>query len=381
MIRVLWAGNTWMCFVVLAVLTFPIFTNGEDTQDLLAVVKAAQQSARDSVRTLSCTVMVDERIPSFQRTLTGKYWRSTEVARVELETPTGVSDWYYLYKLSEVRNVVRNRPGTDQPLWLAGRQPIDEGPAAFDVWQRMFLQFEYFLELAKTTVRAKRVRLDERDCIQVTMDISPRTKKTFSFDATRGYIVWKCTEISKDHHTEIENLAFLESQPGSFFPTKLISKSFTGSEQTNQVSVTLADVRINEPIGNEVLQIPGIPSGTICYDRIKKQRYPIHGNWEPISGGKVEPIEYIPLPSPSASSGEGTKFTSQSVAEPRSWTRWIAWGSLTTLFLCWRRGSTDDIASVHTRNLKNLRQHKKNSTCGVPPAHAALGWQRNLARA
>src|SRR5947209_16363212 len=99
-------GSRWL--IVLGVFGLPNLANAEDERKLLALVKAGHQSAIESIHTLSCTVTVEADAPSFRRTTTGKYWRSMDFARIQQETPTGTADYFYLYKLSEIREVVRN---------------------------------------------------------------------------------------------------------------------------------------------------------------------------------------------------------------------------------------------------------------------------------
>lgn len=323
--------SSWL--VALGILGLPSSVYAENEKELLALVRAGQQSAMESIHTLSCVVTLEESTPSLQRTATGRYWRAKDVARSQQETPTGTVDWFLLYKTAEIREVVRNRAGTDQPPCWTGRRTLDDGLLPLDVWPRIFMEFDRFLEVAKGAPRVKRVKIDGRDCIRVTMDILTQTEKTYWFDVGRNYLVSKSAEVSKDHRTESENLDYVEPQPGVFFPTKRVAKTYRGSEQRSHVCVTLSDVRINEPLADDVFRIPMIPSGTTCSDWIRKQRYPIDENWQQIPGSKTEPLAMTPLPTPSSSSGEGTQYTAQSTGEPKSWTRWIAWGSLAILLL------------------------------------------------
>lgn len=324
-------ARIWL--VAVCILELPLSVRAEDERELLALVKAGHRSAQESIHTLSCTVSHEADVPKHTLLKTGKYFRSGSVARIQDEQPTGTVDHFYLERESEVREVVRNRPGTGQPAWAVGRRRCTELAHPLDVWRLMFLEFDLLLPTAKNTPRVKREKFAGRTCVRVTIDILTETEVTFWFDVGRNYLLWKRDWVGKSHRNESEILEFVEPEPGMYFPTKLGAKSFRGREQDNQGFVTLSEVRINEPVAKDLLKLPAVPRGTICNDWIKKEKYPIDENWQQLAGSRAEPLELYALPA--ASSAPGGSFTAQSTTAAKPWTRWIAPASLVVLvFAC-----------------------------------------------
>jgi hypothetical protein len=212
---------------------------------------------------------------------------------------------------------------------------MNEAPQVHNVWYFMLLGFDRHLPQAKSIPRVKRERIDGRDCVRVTLDLpgdlitkGPGSQYTFWFDVGHNYLVWKTVEVCADTRTEIQIVEFLEPQPGVFFPTKRAGTGFRGGEQTSQSFMTLSDVRINEPIAKDIFDLPHIPSGTLCNDFIRKQRYPIDANWQQIPGSKAKSFDRYAIPG--TTPGQGG-VTAQTTAEPRSWTFWIVPASLAVL--------------------------------------------------
>ncbi len=330
--RIFSAENRRNWLVALCIVGLPISVRAEDEGELLALVKAGHRSAQESIHTLSCTVRFEKGFPTLQLAAEGKYWHSFDRARIQQETPTGTEDYYYLRRESEVRNVTRNRPRTGQPEWSAGREFINHMPRELDVWRHMFLEFDLYSQGAKGTPRVQRERVDGRDCVRVTMTVlrGVESQVEFWFDVGRNYLIWKRVVSAKEFRSEDEIVEFIEPQPGVFFPTKRVAKSFRGREQNIQAVITLSNVRINEPIAKAVFELPRVPSGTMCSDLIKKQLYPIDETWQQVPGSRAEPYDQVAVPY--GSPGQ-TGFTAQSTAEGRSWTYWIAPASLAVLAL------------------------------------------------
>lgn len=333
--RILRAEIRRNCLMALCLVGLPLSIRAEEEQELLTLVRAGHRSAQEAIHSLSCTVRVESGFPTVQGAEEGKYWRSFDRARIQQEQPTGTVDYYYLIPDSELRTVTRNRPGTGQPAWWAGRQVINYEPQSLDVWRHMYLEFDVLLPHANGTPRAKRERTEGRDCVRVTMNITVQVsgteiQHTFWFDVGRNYLLWKRVDTVKQHRGEQQILEFIEPQPGVFFPTKKVGKSFHGREQRGQDFFTLADVRINEPVAKGIFELPRVPRGTMCTDWIKKQRYPIDATWQQTSGSRAEPFELSVAP---VSSPGQRGFSAPSTTESRSWTFWIAPASLAVLAL------------------------------------------------
>src|SRR4051794_2548654 len=78
-------------------------------EDLVARVREGHRAARESIRTLTASVTVEDVHPTRGVTARARYWRSGDVARVQQgEEGSGTED--YLRKGGEIRQVVRKWP-------------------------------------------------------------------------------------------------------------------------------------------------------------------------------------------------------------------------------------------------------------------------------
>lgn len=326
--------NGLVCFCLVG---FPLLTRAEDERELLSLVQSQHQSSREAVYSLSCSVKLERGYPTTEAVEEGKYWRSFGRARLWEAYATTMVDHFYLIPEGELRQVIRQRPTQEQSGWRTRRELINSQIRLLDVWRFMLLGFVEQLAQAKDVPRAKRERVEGRDCIRVTMTLpghqsqsttGPDIQLTFWLDAGRNYLVWKQVETGREFHREWQVQEWVEPQPGVFFPTKLVGKGFRGSTQYSQGSYTLSNVRINEPIAKSIFELPEVPNGTLCDDLIRKQTYPIDATWQQLPGGETRPYDIIAIPyTTSSQSG----FASQSLKEPGDWTSWIWPGSLAVL--------------------------------------------------
>jgi hypothetical protein len=297
-----------------------VVASAQTEPDLLALVVAGHRTAEESIQTLACTVKSELAHPVPQSTTLGQYWRSRDKARIHLETPSGTIDYYYFERESEIREIARNRKGTDQPEWLASRRAISRFQHPADAWYKVFGSFSTHLRSSKGTARAARERVDGRDCIRVTMQIAGGGQSEFSFDVARNYLIRQKVIVDKNARN-INDPELVEWQPGVFFPTRIVGKNLDGRRVTHEGAVVFADLRVNEPIPESIFEMPTVPRGTRCEDYIVKEQYPIDSAWRKIPGSQTEPIQTEAVIEP-APKDEAHK--AQSAAEPGSWTRWIA---------------------------------------------------------
>jgi hypothetical protein len=121
-----------------------------------------------------------------------------------------------------------------------------------------------------------------------------------------------------DYQFEAENLDFVEPQPGVFMPIRCVRRGREGDHYNESVT-SITDVQINRPIPDRVFQLPRVPSGTPLDDEVRGTKYTIDSEWQRI--GKEEPIVTLRVAQPAEE--EQSEYSSQSVSEPGSFTRWI----------------------------------------------------------
>src|SRR5260370_20246510 len=95
----------------------------DDQGDLLAMVRAGHRAARESIRSISATVSLEETFPQKEFIRSGKYWRSLDTVRVQ-EGHGGRTSDEYLMKDSKIRHVGLGRdPRTLTASYKAIRKP------------------------------------------------------------------------------------------------------------------------------------------------------------------------------------------------------------------------------------------------------------------
>jgi hypothetical protein len=329
MLRVLNRGAAVRSLLIIACLFMSaVLVFGEDEAQLLALARAGYRSAQEVIQTLSCNMEMEAGFPQSVMRKQGKYWRSSRHARVHDEQPHGTEDFYW-GPTGEVHSVWQAR-GSKGGQVAATRCSMMEVAQPLDAWRYMLLELDLYLEHTKRTPHAKRERIAGRDCIALTLPFpfaeTEESAVTFWLDVGRNYLPWKRKTVSKDYQDEYEIVEYAEHRPGIFFPVKCAGRSYKGSKQVGACSFVLSQLRINEPIAKEVFQLPTLPWGTQLTDNLKKQTYPVDGNWQQLAGSRVEPYEKTALPSPASG-----QVGSQSTASATSWTLWIAPASIAVL--------------------------------------------------
>jgi hypothetical protein len=315
-----------------------------DDAELLSIVRAGHRSARQSIHRLSATVTREITFakPSRVVHLTGKYWRSFDVVRIQEKVGSGTEDT--LLKDSEIRQVGRGTdPQGGQVRYAANRRAATQTLGMLDVWTEMIIDFpapnarhcdfDRFLESAKQSPQASREWKDGRECVRLDLNIVFTTGNEYKVilwhDVARNYLVWKKMMLEKSTPIlEAEVLEFREPLPGIFVPVKCRQQSFRDGEQDTFAITTLSEVQINKPIPGSVFQLPPIPSGTVLRDEIQRTSYPIDENWRPI--GPATPLSQ-PMLLPDDSGKLESRYHSQSTTEPISLGRWLLSGSLVVL--------------------------------------------------
>lgn len=325
------AVRPWL--VAVCLLGLPGWTFGDDEAELLALAKAGYRSAQKSIHSLSCTVAYEAGFPDPVMRKKGKYWRSFDRVRIQEQLPEGTQDFFWGPE-GEARYVYRGRNAQGEQVG-AGRRLVIEVTQPLDVWRYMLLEFDRYVQQAKQTPRVKRDRINGRDCIVLTMpypfDNEELTTVTYWLDVGYNYLPWKREIVGKGSRDDWEILEYAEPKPGMFFPSKSQGKVHNGRRQIGAGSIVVSDLRINEPIAKEVLQLPALPRGTHISDMIKKQRYRANENWEQLPGSRAEHSEITARPPETV--GEHGGWGAQSTSEASSWTLWIAPASVAVVLM------------------------------------------------
>jgi hypothetical protein len=139
------------------------------------------------------------------------------------------------------------------------------------------------------------------------------------FDPSVNFLVRKLEVRNVESETlqTREVTEFRESQPGVFFPYRVVSKGSLRGEPTQDSTVEVESLRVNEPIDPSVFQI-AFPKGTAVTDEIQGTAY--------LSANDEEPDLTVQVRSlPPKSTGRTQYATGQAPEEPFSWTRAALW--------------------------------------------------------
>jgi hypothetical protein len=316
----------------------------DDQSDILSIARQGHRSAREAIQTLSATIAIERTFPEEKKVISGKYWRSFNLIRVQENYPdSGIEE--YLWKDSEIRQVghgTQARGGQHQ-FAASRRSPSEKMFCICNVWTQMMIDFstqkggdgdlDFYIESAKRPPSVSRDKIEGNQCIRIKLTFETPTgdEKTVAlwFEESHNYLIRKMvTTFSKSSDKfEGEILEFMESPPGVFLPIKCRRQIYRKGKLEIVEQASLSDVHINEPNPENVFQLPAIPPGTILYDGIQGTKYPVDENWRPI--GPATPL----LKAIVAGSSDGfeDEYRSQSTEESKSFWRWLIPASLVVL--------------------------------------------------
>lgn len=303
---------------------------GDD--DLLATVRAAHRSARESIRTISTNVRIEATSPKPRLVLEGSYQRKFDVVRAQARTAGGTSD--YLVIGAEVRQLNAGpKLPNGQQLHDARRAPRSETIGLADVWQQMLIEFtgmdgrrydfDGLLGLAKRPPEARRERAGGVPCVRVSVTVEVPGYGEFGYvlwhDIGRNYLVRKMAFTYLDPSSQFvaENVEFAEPEPGVFVPTRCLRRQSAGGNSTEFATI-LADLTVNQPIPDAVFRLPPVTPGTEVSDLVHGTTYPINGLWE--RTGPAKPLVNMKVVQSSVE-GDGSRSQSDSETWRAGW--WV----------------------------------------------------------
>ena len=281
----------------------------DDSADLLAIVKERHRAAREAIRTFSADVAITITAPKKEPWVSGKYWRSGNTVRVQEFSPTNDSIQDSLLKDGEIRGFGRHRIGEDRfDRHGVARDFPTRRLGLCDVWAEMLIDlfdtsarrfdYDHFLLLAARPPGAVREKRNGVDCIRVSLTVASGGSEflyTFWHDVARNCLIRGMTlgRAKEDWLSEWEIQEFREFAPGAFVPVSCRFRSFEGGQLKQEMVATLANVKVNEPIAEEVFTLPPVPYGIVLNDGIDGTHYPIDDKWRRIgpkvSGSPVDP--------------------------------------------------------------------------------------------
>jgi hypothetical protein len=303
---------------------------GQDAT-LVQQVLAGHNAARQSIRTLSASLRVEQLKPEHRLLAAGTYWRIGDEVRVHQQGLEG-STIDYRVAGGEVRQVtLPGRAGTTPP-GLAQRLTEQDFTTRTNLFAEMQLvladadgkprDLGALLADASAGVTAGRERLGDDECVTLSFSVASRRGPLTRFKLwhvpSKNYLIRRVEAVPEqapDITFVSEITAWFEAAGGVIVPTTAKSESFHKGKLVHSRLSSVTDLRVNEPIDRAVMALPKLPAGSVLRDDIARVTGKVDSNWRPI--GPLEPTRpMMAPPQPAASASEG--YTSQSSSEPVS---------------------------------------------------------------
>ena len=320
----------------------------EDAAALLNEGRAAHAAARQSIRTLSAGLRVEQTKPKQELLLACRYWRVGTSVRVHQDCAEGNTIDYRVVA-GELREVMLPGPkGYDGLPGAAERRAVSDYTTRTNLYQNLLLEIsdpdgkardlDALLAKASGGVVAKRDRLDGEECVSLGLSIANQRGQAHDFTLwlapSKNYLIRKYACVANasagQRHEEVVT-AWAEPAPGVFVPTAARSDAYDKGRLYHSRRATATDLVVNAPIGSETMALPALPSGSLLHDTIDGVTGKVDSKWRPI--GPMKPV--APIVAPPQSPQAAVEYTAQSTTEPRSAGFWVltASGGLLTLLL------------------------------------------------
>lgn len=275
------------------------------SDELLDEVKSGHQAALNAIRTLSATYRYEETHPRRVVISEGSYHRKGDWVRVE-EGETGKWASDLLLKDGEVRTVHRQWDPNSRVQYAAERASSAMQFGLSDMYVAMHLlsigprgqpmTFHQLLERVSRAPKVSRERVDGRRLIKVQVEFDGEDGKpvflTKWFDPGVNYLI-RQSEVSRggDWRSVSRVLEFAEPVPSVFVPTVCEGENATKNRKQLAWRIQLTEVKVNQPLPDQLFQLPAIPSGTVVFDRTNETEYPVDANWQRTGEAKPRPIQ------------------------------------------------------------------------------------------
>lgn len=310
-------------------------------RELLDFVRDAHRASREQIRTAYCrvefkaTFQTDQAKSPVTQSCSAKYWFSRDAIRVQV-SDSNEGDTDYLWKDSVRKSVVK-RQTNGQPVVGAG---LGTFPSRFlhrgDAFARgllalhlpgtvHYVPFEQLLEQATRVKKVERKSIDDREMIVVALAVEMTVRERVGvwdveihFDPGVNHLVRKTIYTIGGLRHEDEVVRFKECAPGLFFPERVVRNSTEDGKPYGGSTTEFFDIRVNQPLPADIFQFR-YPHGVMLTDTIRNTRYQVDSEGNPISKETAMGRGPPPPPLGEAAPRPGT----ESLEEPRSFTRWI----------------------------------------------------------
>ena len=298
----------------------------ESQKELIDKTLSNHRAAQESIHTFYCRVSISSKSERSVSLPTGQYWRTPDTVRIHSQKDNTIED--ILVESSKVTSIVKERTSRGESA-RASVFRVNQPLATCDVW-RMAL-FTFFGpeggwitldELLKSQSKLKTIKRQSesgKELIYIDLD-HDKAKVEIWLDSHVNYLARKMritmnlpgSRVWGEH----EILRFKEVVDGIFFPEEIEARSYTDNKLDGTTFTTISDVKINQPLGQDVFKLR-YPAGVQIMDTIEGKMYIANQEGRPIGTVKnMQVVRTPPLPVDGGSQ-TATEF------EPKSLTRWI----------------------------------------------------------
>ncbi len=324
------------CFVSMVLVALTAATPRLRAADpLLEEVQASHRAARQAIRTLSASVVVETEQPVRAIVRTGRYWRSGDTVRIQ-EGKEGEGTVDYLVKGGETRVVSRLKWSAGKPRYHdARRRPASDLVCLCDLWREMLIElvvagggqvpYDSMLEATREYAATRRERREGRAFVKVSRTYNSsgdEVRLTLWHDVGCNYLIRKLDSYYPKYGSggTATITEFAEPQPGVFVPVRAVIETTSYTKQKSVRVTSVADLRVNETMSPATLALPPIPNGTVLDDTIRGANGKVRSDWQPV--GPQEKTYGVQVGA-SASPDESSVWDAPSTSEPTSVWWWV----------------------------------------------------------
>lgn len=273
------------------------------SDDLLERTQAAHRAAIASLQSFSCKVELHTQafLPEPRETRKqGAFWYAHGKVRCR-EVRIDGSDLIHI-----VDGETAKSWGTDGGKAMAAMViPARDFVSQSNVFDLCLIEFflgpvdrrltlDELIQGASKGATAQRVKHAGRDLILITAEFAEKpstgglpqqaVRMEVYLDPAVNCLVRKIVKTLNDGKTVMEReiTEFAEPSPGVFFPVKVEAKTATDGKPVQTVSITLSDLKVNQPIGAEWFEFR-VPHGTKVFNRATMTSYESDERGNPIS--------------------------------------------------------------------------------------------------
>lgn len=327
------------------ILVFLLPSASRSDEILLNELLLAHKAATQYFQTISCEVETLKVYPKKSVLAAGTYLRSGNRALLNLGNEQSGIDHFLLHR-GEIRGVGRSRWEEGEPTsFNAFRWPKSDNRTFADPFTEMLLNFqlpdnsygtlEELLQSLTKKPLCKKTNLNGKEFIELQIYYETKQNSkiftTYLFDIRKNYLATKADMRFQNNDITVSESCtdFFEVSRGVFFPKSLSRVGYRNGKKLTELTVTVSNLRVNEPIPEETLALPPIPDGTILIDNILGKEGPIDANWQWIG----RPGKSVGTTLGAATPGGGAAPT-QTESEPWNFGTLIGFAGVSLMILC-----------------------------------------------